>query len=60
MSNPVAGEAMALRCVCVIRGMSKPFDVDFISSSDDASGVVVPIPAAPFEGKIFCANKFDV
>jgi hypothetical protein len=47
---------MASRWVFVIRGISNPFEVDFISSKEDALGVVVPIPAAPVAGKIFvCA-----
>src|ERR1043166_3078927 len=54
MSKPVAGEAMALRCACVMRGMRIPLLVLFTSSSDEPFGVVVPIPAAPVEGKIFC------
>jgi hypothetical protein len=38
----------------VIRGINKPFAADFISSSDEASGKVVPMPAGPVEGKVFC------
>jgi hypothetical protein len=37
-----------------MRGISIPFVVDFISNSEDPFGVVVPIPAAPVDGKIFC------
>jgi hypothetical protein len=40
-----------------MRGIKTPFEVDFISSSDEESGVVVPIPAAPLAGKIFCPNE---
>ena len=47
---------MAFRCACVIRDIRMPFDVDFISSNDDAFGVTVPMPAAPVDGKVFvCA-----
>jgi len=46
---------MALRCACVIRGGRKPLVVLFISSSDDALGAIVPIPAAPVVGNVFCA-----
>ena len=47
---------MALRCGCVIRGMSIPCVVDFISRSEDAFGVVVPMPALPVEGNVLvCA-----
>ena len=46
---------MAFRCVCVIRGNNTPLLVDLTSRSDDAFGVVVPMPAAPVEGKVFCA-----
>ena len=53
MSNPFAGEAIALRCACVMRGINKPFVVDFISKSEDAFGAVVPMPAEPVEGKVF-------
>ena len=38
-----------------MREIRIPFDVDFNSNNDDASGVVVPTPAAPEAGKIFCA-----
>src|SRR5215471_16717460 len=55
MSRPVAGDAIESRCVFVMRDISKPFEVDLISSSEDAWGVVVPIPAAPVAGKMFCA-----
>jgi len=46
---------MALRFASVMRGISKPYVVDLISSSEDAFGVVVPIPTAPFAGNVFCA-----
>ncbi len=46
---------MAFRCALVMRGGRKPCVVDFNSSMDDASGVVVPIPALPLEGNVFCA-----
>jgi hypothetical protein len=43
--------------VFIILGIKIPLEVDFISNNDDASGVVVPIPAAPVDGKMFvCAN----
>ena len=29
--------------------------VDLISNNDEALGVVVPTPAAPVEGNVFCA-----
>ena len=35
---------MAVRCDCVIRGMSSPLLVEVISSMDEALGEVVPIP----------------
>ena len=57
MSKPVAGVAIALRCIKVIRGISIPFVVDFISSNDEAFGDVVPMPAAPVDGKMFCPNE---
>jgi hypothetical protein len=39
-----------------MRGISNPLLVDFISSRDDESGVLVPMPAAPAEGNVFvCA-----
>ena len=39
-----------------MRGIKSPLVVDFISSNDDASGVVVPIPTAPVAGNLFvCA-----
>ena len=47
---------MAFRCKTVIRGISMPFVVDLISNNDDAPGVVVPIPALPVAGKMFCAS----
>src|SRR5262249_42920292 len=56
MSKPVAGALIASRCVFVIRGTSTPFFVLFISSTDEPSGVVVPIPTLPDDGKVFCAN----
>jgi len=36
--------------------MRMPFEVDFISSNEDESGAVVPIPAAPVDGKVFWPN----
>jgi len=54
MSRPVAGDAIAFLCVKVIRGIKTPFVVDFTSSKEDEFGDVVPIPAAPVDGKIFC------
>ena len=45
---------MALRCACVIRGIKIPFVVEVTSSNEDASGVSVPMPAAPVAGNIFC------
>ena len=38
-----------------MRGIRIPFVVDFISSREDALGVVVPIPTAPVDGNTFCA-----
>ena len=59
MSKPIAGDAIALRWVWVMREIKRPFVVDFTSNKEDASGVVVPMPAAPDEGKIFvCAVIF--
>ena len=59
MSKPFAGNAMALRCVCVMRGISKPFVVDLISNNDELLGVIVPMPAAPLEGNLLvCAVEF--
>src|SRR6266700_3583408 len=55
MSNPIAGEVIALRCVIVIRGTSNPFEVEVMSSIEDASGDMVPIPTDPDDGKVFCA-----
>ena len=55
----MAGDAIALRCVCVIRGTRTPFVVDVTSSNDDAFGVVVPMPAAPEYGKVFCAFAME-
>jgi hypothetical protein len=37
--------------------MSTPLLVLFTSSNDEAFGVVVPIPAAPEEGKMFVCAK---
>jgi len=54
----VAGEAIESRFIFDMRGIKIPFDVDFISSSDEALGVVVPMPAAPVDGKVFvCASR---
>jgi len=36
--------------------MRRPFFVDFISSREDAAGEVVPMPAAPLDGNVFCEN----
>ena len=58
MSNPVAGDAIASRCVFVSREINIPFDVEFISSKEDVFGDVVPIPAAPLDGKVFWAFNF--
>ena len=44
MIKPVAGLAIALRCAVVIRGISKPREVEYNSSKDELSGLVVPIP----------------
>ena len=49
----MAGATIALRCVIVMREMSKPCVVDLISRAEDAAGDVVPIPALPVEGKVF-------
>ena len=38
---------MALRCAIVILEINNPCVVDLISNADDASGVMVPIPALP-------------
>ena len=47
---------MALRCAAVILGISIPCVVDFISRSEDAFGVIVPMPALPVDGNVFvCA-----
>jgi hypothetical protein len=46
---------MLSRWVLVILGMSRPFELETISRIDDALGVVVPIPALPVDGNIFCA-----
>ena len=51
---------MASRWTCVMRGISKPLVVLIISIKDDALGVVVPIPALPFAGNIFCALSFGI
>jgi hypothetical protein len=56
MINPLEGEIMAARCVEVIRGSKKPFEVDFSSSIEDELGTVVPILTGP--GKEFCAVAF--
>jgi len=53
MSNPVDGVAITSRCALFILGMSMPLLVETISSRDEGLGVVVPIPAAPVEGKMF-------
>ena len=58
MSNPAAGEAIASRCVFVIREIRTPLVVELISRIEDAFGVVVPMPAAPVEGKVFCERLF--
>ena len=59
MSNPVAGVAMPSRWFLVILGIKIPFEVDFISSKEEASGVTVPMPALPVDGKMFvCAKVF--
>ena len=42
-----------LRCVRVIRGISIPCVVLFISRMEDAFGVVVPMPALPVAGNVF-------
>jgi hypothetical protein len=40
-----------------MREINNPFEVDLISSNDDALGVMVPMPAAPVEGNVFvCAT----
>jgi hypothetical protein len=58
MSKPVAGDAIASLWFFVILDIKSPFAVEFISKSEEALGVVVPIPAAPVEGKTFvCADK---
>lgn len=46
---------MALRWVSVMRGISNPFEVLTISSNAEALGDVVPMPALPVAGKMFCA-----
>ena len=47
-----------MRCAYVIRGISIPCEVDFISRIADALGVVVPMPALPVDGKTFvCAER---
>ena len=47
-----------MRCASVIRGTSTPLDVEVISSNEDLFGDVVPMPAAPVEGKtLVCACK---
>ena len=55
MRRPVTGDAIASRCVFVMRGKSTPFVVLFTSRSEDAFGELVPMPALPVEGKVFCA-----
>ena len=55
MSKPVAGDTIESRFPLLMRGIRRPFVVDFISSSEEAFGVVVPMPTEPVEGKIFCA-----
>ena len=55
ISSPVAGDAIASRWVLVILGNNTPCVVDFISSRDDAFGALVPIPALPEAGNVFCA-----
>jgi len=49
----VPGATILLRCVTVIRGISIPCVVLFISRMEDALGVVVPIPALPVAGNVF-------
>ncbi len=49
---------MAVLCAVVKRGTNMPFAVDCISNKADASGAVVPIPALPVAGNVFCANIF--
>ena len=40
-----------------MRGIKIPFDVETTSRSDEGSGDVVPMPAAPVVGKVFvCEN----
>ena len=52
----MAGDTIASRCVLVILDINKPFVVEFISSSEDAFGVIVPMPALPVAGNVFvCA-----
>ena len=52
----MTGDAIESRFTLVIRGISKPLLVDFISNNEEAWGIVVPIPAAPVEGKVLvCA-----
>src|ERR1043165_8146161 len=44
-----------------MRGINSPLVVDLISRSDEAFGVVVPIPALPVDGKVFvCAIEWLV
>ena len=59
MSRPVAGVAIASRCVLVIRGVSIPFVVLLISSADEEAGAVVPMPALPVTGNVFCALEIN-
>jgi hypothetical protein len=37
-----------------MRGISTPFVVDFTSRMEELFGAVVPMPALPEEGKVFC------
>jgi hypothetical protein len=44
-----------------MRGIKRPLLVEFISSKEEALGVVVPIPAAPVEGNVLvCGNAVFV
>jgi hypothetical protein len=40
-----------------MRGIKTPFVVDFTSRMEEALGVVVPMPALPLEGNVFCAKE---
>jgi len=53
MSNAGEGEVIASLCAFVILGIRIPFEVEVISSSDDAFGDSVPIPTAPVDGNMF-------